>query len=119
MNAVPTTLTVAGHTRSVPNAVKALVSDYPVLTVQHYDHGLSSPPNEVTPTDLGRLIVIEPLWQKVAINLLKVGSDAPWSLVPEGSCLADANPEPDPASGAHPYKDATDLFEYFDSQPKV
>jgi hypothetical protein len=54
-------------------AVSSLLR-YPPLTLQVFDLGMDSPPDKITPTDIGRLIVIEPLQQRVAIELLRVGT---------------------------------------------
>jgi len=88
-------------------SVKLLLR-YPPETVTSYDLGPPSSPDAITPTDIGRLIVIEPLSQMVAVGLLVAGRDAPWELVPHGSRLEDADPD------GELYGEATTLFEHFD-----
>jgi hypothetical protein len=106
-------LTIGGHYRiEVKNAVASLMS-YPPMTVQYYDQGPGSHPDTVTPTDIGKLIVIEPLQQRVAIGLLEAGESAPWKLVGVQDRLEDAEP------GGDLYERATLLFKYFDDVPGV
>jgi len=67
------TLTLGGcYEVGTEQAVSSLLG-YPPLTLEVFDLGPHSPPHEITPTDIGRLIVIEPLQQRVAIELLQMG----------------------------------------------
>jgi hypothetical protein len=65
------------------------------LTVEHFDVGPSSGPDRVGPAEIGRLIVIEPLYHSVARELIERGNAAPWNLMPVDATLAEADPEGD------------------------
>jgi hypothetical protein len=107
-------IALAGDTvqLSIEEAV-ALLLGYPPETVSFYDLGPPSALDAITPTDIGRLIVIEGVGQKVAVDLLLAGQNAPWGLVPHGSRLEDADPD------GELYGNATTLFEHFDTVPGV
>jgi len=97
---------------AVDDAVDALLT-YPAFTLQHYDLGPSSGDNRIGPAEIGRLIVIEPLPQQVALSLLAASSDASWWLVPNDTRIEDADPE------GQVYWDAARLFAHFDDLPYV
>jgi len=82
--------------------------DYPGATLRYYDFGPPSPPNEVTPTDVGRLLVIEPLNQRVAVPILSASNSAPWERVDPDARLIDADPE------GPLYAAANALYEHFE-----
>ena len=107
---------VAGHGVAVEEAVKAL-GTYPPFTVEFYDGWCAPVMDGFTPTDMGRLIVIEALTQAQVKSLAHACEDAPWSLVPADARLVDASP--DPSGGRHLYADATTLFEHFTAQDGI
>jgi hypothetical protein len=69
--------------------------------------------DEVTPEEVGRLIVIEPLQQATAWALLETGASLPWHLMPTRARLEDADPE------GELYENATSLFAAIDDLPGV
>ena len=108
-------LTLAGVVFDEADAVENLAGyarDL-TLTVEHFDFGPSSGPDRVGPAEIGRLIVIEPLYHSVARELIEKGNAAPWGLVPVDATLADAGPEGDL------YWEATTLYRFFDDFDKV
>jgi hypothetical protein len=92
--------------RSVEHPLEA-VRGYPKRTLREFDLGSNADLNAVTPTDIGRLLVIEALNQDVALALLDRGESAPWHLVPADARLPDADPEGDL------YWDASELYKHF------
>jgi hypothetical protein len=89
------------------DSARKLLLRYPRPTLRYYDFGPPSPPDEITPTDLGRLLVIEALYQRVAVPLLEAGQTASWHAVDPDARLVDADPE------GSLYEAATGLFEHF------
>jgi hypothetical protein len=69
--------------------------DHP-KTIEVYDLGENSDPNEVTPLDLGRMLLMNPrLTGNDAANLLKLGNsgEARWDRFPLNATIADADPD--------------------------
>jgi hypothetical protein len=106
-------LVLAGELELAPAEAADLLTSYPETTLMNYDLGPSSGANRIGPTEIGRLIVIEPLSQAVAIAMIETGSSAPWSLVSTDARLEDADPESDI------YWDAARLFGYFTAVPGI
>jgi|GEM_PF-6949157 len=106
-------LSLAGKlSLSVQDAADLLLN-YPALTLSKFDCGPSSGLDIVGPAEIGRLIVIETLSQRVAHLLLTTASQAPWHLVPLDARLEDADPE------EQLYWDAAALFKFFTDLPGV
>jgi len=104
------TITLADRKDVVVSIAKAvdIIDTYPPLTLSLYDRlDGDAFPDKVTPDDIGRLIIIEPLQQTTACSLLE--SQFSWHLVPVGSRLEDADPEGDL------YANATVLFDEVDA----
>jgi hypothetical protein len=104
---------IAGRHLSVKEAMN-LLDQYPPLTLSVYDgEPTATIADDVTPEDIGRLIVIEPLSQAVAIRLLNAGASFPWHKVPVDARLEDADPE------GKLYADAIELFNAVDALENV
>ena len=92
----------------------SIIDNYPALTLRLYDRLDDDPVrDEVTPEDVGRLIIIEPLQQATAWALLEAGATFPWHLMPDRARLEDADPE------GELYENATSLFAAVDELPGV
>ncbi|HEX3426259.1 MAG TPA: DUF6308 family protein [Acidimicrobiales bacterium] len=107
------TFTIGGQYEIPTELAVSSLLNYPQTTIRFFDLGPVSPPNAVMPTDIGRLIVIEPLQQRVAVGLLLAEESAPWGLVGDEERLEDAAP------GGELYARADRLFRHFDDVPGV
>lgn len=89
------TFLLADQVRLTMDEAIELLDQYPCLTLAHYDRGPSSGFDEVGAPEIGRLIVIEALNQRVAAGLVCAARSAPWHAVPLDARLEDADPEAD------------------------
>ena len=85
------------------------IDRYPLTTLRLYDGGGPSTEHRFTPSDIGRVLSIEPLQQDVAVRLMELDK-LDWSLVADDADLADADPEgPLYAGAAQVYAAVTSL----------
>jgi len=106
-------LSLAGTVHLTAKEAADLLEGYPDRTLELYDRGPTSGADAVGPEEIGRLIVIEPLSQAVAVSLMAAAPTAPWHLVPLDAHLEDADPEGDL------YWQADQLYRHFDALPGV
>lgn len=101
-------ITLAGRRRIDLDTAASIVDSYPLTTLRLYDGLGASDDPRFTPTDIGRLIVIEPLNQRVAVRLLEATVD--WSLLTPGAALVTADPDgPVYAAAAQLYGEVADI----------
>jgi hypothetical protein len=103
----PVQFTIAGRPLDLSDAVKGL-DTYPRETIRYYDLGPASAPDEITPLDIGRLVIIEVGFERDAeLLMLERGGTAPWHAVSMGHRLEEASPN------SALYRRATLLYEHF------